>query len=585
MPENARNTADPETADAATEVAGDTLTSSTPEEGGEPAEAAAAELQAEAAAEPPAEAAAEPQAEATAEPQAEAAAEPQAEAAAPTEPEAAVAVSAPEAEPEPAAVSEPQAAAEPPATAEAAPATASEPAPGAAADESVSAEPPAEAAPVAAAEPPAEAAAAAEAPAAAAAEAPAEAVAAAEAPAAATTEAPAATAEAVPEEPVEEPEEIKALREAKEAGRAIEGKVIGWNRGGFHVALEGGITAFCPNSEMELGRPRAPESYVDRSLSFRVIKVQRRGRRVVLSRQAILKEEREKLLRETLLPGAVLTGRVTSLTDFGAFVDLGGAEGLVHVSELSRRRVGHPKNAVELGQEVQVKVLKVEQDGERISLSMKALEPDPWRGVAERYPAGSQFNGKIVRKTEFGLFVELEPDIDGLVHLSRLPHGASIEDPSLAVGEPVTGWVQEVDSRRQRVSLSLREVITTDPWKGIDERLPEGAVVEGTVESTAPFGVFINLAPGLTGLLPSSEMGAPRGTNPARLYPSGHKVKVVVASIDKRRKRISLAREGSQVEGSKADYQAYKKKAQETSRSSMSAMAAAFEKLREAPND
>src|SRR5690606_14270765 len=113
----------------------------------------------------------------------------------------------------------------------------------------------------------------------------------------------------------------------------------GWNRGGFHVALEGGVTAFCPNSEMELGRPRSPESYVDRSLSFRVIKVQRRGRRVVLSREAILKEEREKLLREKLLPGAVLTGRVTSITDFGAFVDLGGAEGLVHVSELSRRRV------------------------------------------------------------------------------------------------------------------------------------------------------------------------------------------------------------------------------------------------------
>lgn len=558
MPENARNTADPETADAATQAAGDTLTANAPAEGGEPVEAAPAEPQAEAV---------EPQTEAV---------EPQAEAVAATEAEVAALVSALAAEPEPATASEPQAATEPQAAAEAAPATASEPGPVAAAVESAPAEPPAEAAPVAAAEPPAEAAPVASA------EPPAEAAAAAEAPAAAAAEAP---AEAAPEEPVEEPEEIKALREAKEAGTAIEGKVIGWNRGGFHVALEGGVTAFCPNSEMELGRPRAPESYVDRSLAFRVIKVQRRGRRVVLSRQAILKEEREKLLRETLLPGAVLTGRVTSLTDFGAFVDLGGAEGLVHVSELSRRRVGHPKNAVELGQEVQVKVLKVEQDGERISLSMKALEPDPWRGVAERYPAGSQFNGKIVRKTEFGLFVELEPDVDGLVHLSRLPHGASIEDPSLAVGEPVAGWVQEVDTRRQRVSLSLREVITTDPWKGIDERLPEGAVVEGTVESTAPFGVFINLAPGLTGLLPSSEMGAPRGTNPARLYPSGHKIKVLVASIDKRRKRISLAREGSQVEGSKADYQAYKKKAQETSRSSMSAMAAAFEKLREAPND
>ena len=317
-------------------------------------------------------------------------------------------------------------------------------------------------------------------------------------------EAPAA-AEAAAAEPAEEPEEVKALRAAKEAGLRLEGKVIGWNRGGFHVALEGGhVTAFCPNSEMELGRPRAPETYVDRTLAFKVIKVQRRGRRVVLSRQAVLKEERGQRLAELRgRPGAVLKGTVTSITDFGAFVDLGGLEGLVHVSELSRRRVAHPKEAVALGQEVEVKLLKIDQEGERISLSIKALEPDPWRGVAGRYPAGAPFTGKIARKTEFGLFVELEPEIDGLVHLSRLPPGVALDDASLAVGETISGWVQEVDGKRKRVSLSLREIAKGDPWKGIEERFAEGAVVQGTVESAAQFGVFINLEPGLTGLLPT----------------------------------------------------------------------------------
>jgi len=370
-----------------------------------------------------------------------------------------------------------------------------------------------------------------------------------------------------------------ALRDAKENGATVTGRVIGWNRGGFHVVSHE-ITAFCPSSEMELGRPRSPAGYVDRDLEFKVVKFQRRGRRVVLSRTELLKEQRQQVLAE-LAPGTVVKGTVTSLPDFGAFVDLGGVEGLVHVSEISRARVKRPKDALKLGQEVEVKVLKVEEGGERISLSMRELEPDPWQGVAVRYPRGSRFTGKVLRHADFGMFVELEPDVEGLIHVSQLPPGKEMGDETLQAGTSVEGWVREVDAKRQRISLTLREVPEDDPWKGVGGRFPEGEMVEGTVESVAPFGVFINIAPGLTGLLPNSQTGLPRGTNAARAFTPGQQVKVQVLSVDSRRKRISLGKEGSQVEATKADLQEYKKQAKVQEKDAPGAMAAAFARLKD----
>ena len=370
-----------------------------------------------------------------------------------------------------------------------------------------------------------------------------------------------------------------ALREAKENGTTVTGKVIGWNRGGFHVVSHE-ITAFCPSSEMELGRPRSPSGYMDRELDFKVVKFQRKGRRVVLSRTALLEDQRKQIL-ENLKPGTVVQGTVTSLPDFGAFIDLGGIEGLVHVSEISRSRVKRPKDALKLGQDVEVKVMKIENGGERISLSMKELEPDPWKGVAERYPRGSQFTGKILRHADFGMFVELEPDVEGLVHVSQLAPGQEMKAEELKPGNALEGWVREVDTKRQRISLTLREVPEDDPWKTVNERFPEGEMVEGTVESIAPFGVFINLAPGLTGLLPNSQTGLPRGTNAARAFSPGQQVKIQVLQIDVRRKRISLGKEGSQVEATKADLQEFKKQQREQETEAAGAMAAAFAKLRD----
>lgn len=388
-----------------------------------------------------------------------------------------------------------------------------------------------------------------------------------------------AKAEKKPEE--KEPElddpALLALREAKEKGSMVTGKVIGWNRGGFHVVIDE-VTAFCPASEMELGRPRSPETYMDRELEFKVAKFQRRGRRVVLSRAELLKAKRDEIVA-ALKPGTVVSGTVTSLPEFGAFVDLGGIEGLVHVSEISRSRVSQPKDVLQLGQQVEVKVLKVEKGGDRISLSLKELEPDPWKGVAQRYPRGSKFSGKILRHADFGMFVELEPDVEGLVHVSQLAPGSDLKNEALQPGKPLEGWVREVDPKRQRISLSLREVPDDDPWKDVAKRLPEGEMVEGTVESIAPFGVFINLAPGLTGLLPNAQTGLPRGTNAARAFRPGQKVSVQILSVDSRRKRISLGKEGSRVEATKADLQDFRKQQREEEKKSPSAMEAAFARL------
>lgn len=398
---------------------------------------------------------------------------------------------------------------------------------------------------------------------------------------------PAAAPEAQAEEPEEEPTEqdleILALRHAKEQKAPVEGKVIGWNQGGFHVVV-GAITTFCPRSEMEIKNPRSPAFYLDKTFQFQVIKHQKRGRRIVLSRKSLLAEERERIaaeLRPKLVPGADLPGRVSSLTDFGAFVDLGGLEGLVHVTELSARRVKHPRDVVKVGDEVTVRVLKVEEDGERISLSMKALQPNPWNDFAKGHPRGTAFEGKVVRKTDFGLFVELEPGLDGMIHLSQLPLGKSLEAPELEVGQTVSGWVLKTEPDRERISLSLRPIPAEDPWKHVGDRYSEGSVVEGEVEDVASFGVFVLLEPGLTGLLPNSESGVPRGQDVSKQYPPGKKVKLQIASIDSGRRRISLAQEGSAIEGSRSDYKDYVRQQQKSQSGSLSVMEAAFAKLKE----
>ena len=283
---------------------------------------------------------------------------------------------------------------------------------------------------------------------------------------------------------------------AQRSGKRVTGKVIGWNKGGFHVVVHG-LSGFCPLSEMEADPSDDPKGFVDQEFEFSVLEIQDNGRRVVLSRSETPNADQPVKVTVTggkLAVGATVSGRVASITDFGAFVELGsGVQGLVHVSELSRSRVGHPSEVVSEGEEIQVKVLKIDDKARRISLSRKALEPDPW--------------------------------------------------------------------------VSMRE------------RFEEGSIVTGLIEKTEAFGALIRLEPGLTGLLPTSEMSLPRDTSPARAFPQGREVEVQIVSIDPRRRRISLAPKGARLGGSKSDFEAYKKVIQEEEVGGFNAMEAAFRKL------
>ena len=375
---------------------------------------------------------------------------------------------------------------------------------------------------------------------------------------------------------------LDLLRQMYENRLPVEGKVAARNKGGFDVNI-GGLRAFCPLSQIALGKIDNPDQFIGQSYEFRVTELSDDGRRIVVSRAALLKEANASKAEETrrnIVPGAELTGTIKTITPFGAFVDLGGIDGLLHVSEMSRRRVTDPNEVVAVGQEVRVKVIKVENDGKRISLSMKDQEPDPWSDVADRYPAGTQFSGRIVRTTDFGLFVEVEPGIDGLVHYSQLPFGVKQGDADIAIGTSVTGWIREVDASKKRLSLSLREVATRDPWDGASQRYPAGKVVEGTVDHGGAPGIFVQLEPGLTGLIPNSEISVAPGADPSRAHEAGEKLAVRIMSIDPQRKRISLSHEGAKAAAERDEYVKFAEERGDNE-SGESAMALAFKRAME----
>jgi small subunit ribosomal protein S1 len=370
-----------------------------------------------------------------------------------------------------------------------------------------------------------------------------------------------------------------ALRQAYENRLPVEGKVTGRNKGGFDVNVAS-VRAFCPLSQIERGKVENADDYLGKTLEFLITEFSDDGKKFVVSRATLLREQAAAKAEETrknITIGAVLTGTIRTLMPFGAFVDLGGVDGLLHVSEMSRRRVNDPKDVVQIGQQVTVKVIKLEGDGKRISLSMKEFEKDPWQDAAERYQAGSQFSGTIARKTDFGFFVELEPGVDGLLHVSQLPPGMKPTDEELAIGSTIRGWVREVDPSKRRISLALREVSTTDPWEEVGSKFPVGSLVEGTVERASQPGVFIQLEPGLTGLIPVSEMNLPPGGDPAKVHQPGERVQVKVLSVDRDRKRIALSHEAAKDAVDRGEYLKYEE-ARRDSSESKSAMALAFER-------
>ena len=331
------------------------------------------------------------------------------------------------------------------------------------------------------------------------------------------------------------------LREATETGEPVEGKVVGRRKGGFDITIAG-VRGFCPISQIEEGRSEDVDRHLGQTYTFKVLEYDPDARKLVVSRAAHLRRVREQLRAEAwqrLEAGATVEGTVRSITDFGAFVDLGGVDGLVHVTELSHGRVGHPRDVVSVGDTVQVKILELDRQRDRVSLSIKQLQEDPWAGVEERFPARSAFEGTVVRTTDFGAFVELAPGLDGLLHVSQLPPG--MELGALEVGSPVAGWIRDVDTDNRRLSLTMRRMPERDPWTRIEMRYQEGQTVEGTVENGADFGVFVELEPGLSALIPVSEMGLGRDADPRTAFAPGSTLQAKILSIDPDRKRMSLS--------------------------------------------
>ena len=359
------------------------------------------------------------------------------------------------------------------------------------------------------------------------------------------------------------------LVDAAQTGEPVEGKVGGRRKGGFDVIVAG-IRGFCPMSQIDAARGEDLDVHLGQTYSFKVLEYDADNGNLVVSRAALQREEREKHREEAwrrLEEGAIVEGTVRSLQDFGAFVDLGGVDGLVHVTEISHQRVGKPADVLTIGQTVEVKILGLEREKNRISLSIKQTQADPWETVPERFPVGSAFEGKVGRKAPFGIFVELEPGLDGLLHVSQFPPGLDPNSEEFVEGATINGWIKDVDRDAHRVGLTLRRLPDRDPWERIGMRYQEGQAIEGTVEHGADFGVFVELEPGVSALIPMSESGLDRGADPREHFKPGQKVKAKIMSVDESRQRISLSLKAQKRDEERSEYLTHMNKGSETTSS------------------
>jgi small subunit ribosomal protein S1 len=334
------------------------------------------------------------------------------------------------------------------------------------------------------------------------------------------------------------------LEKAMEEGRLVEGLVNGKVKGGLTVMING-IRAFLPGSLVDIRPVKDTNPFEGKQLEFKVIKLDRKRNNVVVSRRAVLEEsqgeERQKLL-ETLREGVVVKGIVKNITDYGAFVDLGGIDGLLHITDLAWRRVKHPTEVVNVGDELEAKVLKFDQEKSRVSLGLKQLGEDPWVGLSRRYPPGTRLFGKISNLTDYGAFVEIESGIEGLVHVSEMDWTNKNVHPAkvVQVGDEVEVMILEIDEDRRRISLGMKQC-KPNPWEEFSQNANKGEKVSGQIKSITDFGIFIGLAGGIDGLVHLSDLSwSEPGEDAVRKYKKGDEVEAMVLAIDVERERISL---------------------------------------------
>jgi small subunit ribosomal protein S1 len=328
-----------------------------------------------------------------------------------------------------------------------------------------------------------------------------------------------------------------------EEGAVVEGKIVGRIKGGLTVDI--GINAFLPGSQVDLRPVRNLEKLLGATFDFKIIKLNKRRGNIVLSRRVLLEEQRENMRSdtlETLAEGQVVEGIVKNLTDYGSFIDLGGIDGLLHITDMSWGRVNHPSDVLSVGDKINVKILKYDRERERVSLGLKQITPDPWLEVESVYPVGAKVKGKVVSLTDYGAFVELEDGVEGLIHVSEMSWTKRIKHPNklLTVGDEVETVVLALDIPNRRISLGLKQ-IEPNPWEVIGEKFPVGTIIEGQVKNITDFGVFVGVDEGIDGLVHISDLSwTKRVKHPSEMFKKGDIVKAVVLNIDRENERFSL---------------------------------------------
>ncbi len=335
-------------------------------------------------------------------------------------------------------------------------------------------------------------------------------------------------------------DEISAACERDEL---VEGTIVGRVKGGLSVDI--GVKAFLPGSQVDLRPIRNLDKLIGEKFKFKVIKFNKKRGNIVLSRRVLLEKERETLKKDTLMKlkeSAVLTGIVKNLTDYGAFIDLGGIDGLLHITDMSWGRVGHPSEMLNVGDELRVIVLKFDPATERVSLGLKQIQEDPWAHAAEKFPPGTRVQGKVVSLTDYGAFIEMEPGVEGLVHISEMSWTKRVKHPSkvMTIGDQVSAVVLDVDAKAKRISLGMKQ-IEPNPWTLLEEQYPIGSVIRGQVRNVTDFGIFVGVQEGIDGLVHVSDISwTQRIKHPGDLYKKGDEVEAVVLNIDVENERFSL---------------------------------------------
>src|SRR6186713_3026709 len=337
-------------------------------------------------------------------------------------------------------------------------------------------------------------------------------------------------------------DEISAACERDEI---IEGTISQRVKGGLSVTIRGGVKAFLPGSQVDLRPIRNLEKLIGQTYEFKVIKFNKKRGNIVLSRRVLLERERDQMKQKTLQTleeGMTVTGTIKNLTEYGAFVDLGGIDGLLHITDMSWGRVNHPSEVFKVGDEVTVKVLKYNAETERVSLGMKQTQEDPWNHVEEAYPLGKRVRGKVMSITDYGAFIELEPGVEGLIHVSEMSWTKKVKHPSklLEVGQEIDCQVLEVDAKAKRISLGLKQ-LEPDPWSLFTDKYKPGDRISGKVRSLTDYGVFVGIEDGVDGMVHKTDLSwTLKIGNPADLYQKGDEVEAIILSINHDEKKVSL---------------------------------------------